>query len=50
MIVHLIILDIISDVDRLTSPETASPFNLSNPSTAFREIQKSQVGTNFINV
>ena len=49
MIVDLIMSDIISNVDCITSPETASPFNLSNLSTAFGDIQTPQLGTNLFN-
>ena len=49
MIVDLIMSDIISNVDCVTSPETTSPFNLSNLSTAFGDIQTPQLGTNLFN-
>ena len=50
MIVYLIISDIISNVDCVTSPETASPLNLSYLSTAFGgDIQTPQLGTNLFN-
>ena len=42
-------LDIPSTADFVTSPETASPFNLSNLSTAFGDIQTPQLGTNLFN-
>ena len=41
--------DIPSNVDFVTSPETASPFNFSNLSTAFGDIQTPQLGTNLFN-
>ena len=46
MIVDLIMSDVISNVDCVTLPETASPFNLSNLSTAFEDIQTPQLSTN----
>ena len=50
MIVYLIMSDIISNVDCVTSPETASPLNLSNLSTAFcGDIQTPQLSTNLVN-
>ena len=41
--------DITSNVDCVTSPDTASLFNLSNLSTAFGDIQTPQLGTNLFN-
>ena len=41
--------DIISNVDYVTSPETASPFNLSNLSTALEDIHTPQLDTNLFN-
>ena len=49
VIVDLIMSDIPSTADFVTSPETASPFNLSNLSTAFGDIQTPQLGTNLFN-
>ena len=49
MIVDRIMSEITSNVDCVTSPETASPFNLLNLSTAFGDIQTPQLVTNLFN-